>query len=279
MSAPLLLIAGNGYLGQEVAGQGRAAGAQIVTLNRSGEGADLACDLTDSSSVEALRETVAPTHIIACASSGRGDTEAYRQIFLDGTSYLLETFPEAHLTFISSSSVYRQVDGSTVTEESSTEGATEKSKVLRTAEELVLAMGGTALRLAGIYGPARSVILKKFLSNAATLEETEHGLGVRILNQIHCADAASAALHLITHQSKGLYNVCDDEPTSQLETYRHLATRLERPLPPTAPPVATKRGWTNKAVSNTKLRATGWTPHYPSFLSAVDDLLPTIAIE
>lgn len=277
MNSPDLLIAGNGYLGQEVAAQARKAGSLVKTLNRSGEDADYACDLTDAQSVEALAEHVSPAHIIACASSGRGDTEAYRQIFLDGTSHLLTTFPGAKVTFISSSSVYRQEDGSTVTEESATEGATDKSMVLRTAEELVLAEGGTVLRLAGIYGPHRSIILKKFLSGEATLEETEEGVGVRILNQIYYGDAASAILHLIAKGKHGLYNVCDDSPTSQLITYQQLAEKLSRPMPASAPPTATKRGWTNKAVSNTKLRATGWQPTYPRYLAAVDDLLPTMA--
>lgn len=274
-----LLIAGNGYLGQEIADQALALGSQVTTLNRSGEGADLACDLTDGSAVAALAESISPTHIVACASSGRGDTEAYREIFLDGTSHLLASFPTAKLTFISSSSVYRQEDGAIVSEESTTAGATAKSTVLRTAEELVLADEGTCLRLAGIYGPHRSIILKKFLSGEAILEETEDGLGVRILNQIHVSDAASAVLHLISQRKNGLYNVCDNEPTSQLTTYQQLAEKLARPLPPTGLPQATKRGWTNKAVSNLKLRATGWEPRYPHFLSAVDDLLPTMGGE
>jgi nucleoside-diphosphate-sugar epimerase len=266
-----LLIAGHGYLGQEVS---RQAECDVLTLSHSGDDSDYACDLTNTKAVKALAERIQPSHILASASSGRGGSGAYRDIFLNGTHHLLESFPKAKLTFISSSSVYRHIDGSTVTEDSDLAGATEKSAILREAEKLVLAQNGTALRLSGIYGPHRSIILKKFLSGEATLEETAAGTGIRILNQIHVTDAANAILHLIQSDQPGLYNVCDNEPTTQLATYQQLAKKLARPLPKTAPPKKTKRGWTNKAVSNAKLRATGWQPRYPHFLSAVDELLP-----
>ena len=270
-----LLVAGNGYLGQAVSEQARALNWTVTTLSKSGENSDHAADFTDPQALQDLAKEIAPpTHILASASSGRGGPEAYQRVFIDGTTQLLKAFPDAHLTFISSTSVYRQTDGSTVTEESELAGETATSAILRQAEELTLAANGTALRLSGIYGPNRSIILKKFLNNEATLEETTHGLGVRILNQIHRDDAARAILHLITKEQSGLFNVTDNQPTSQLETYQQLSQKLSKPLPPVAPPNPnSKRGWTHKAISNAKLRTTGWSPTYPNFLSAIDDLL------
>jgi len=267
-----LLIAGHGYLGQALSAKARASDIPVTTLTRSGEDSDLACDLTNPHAVKQLSEQVEPTHIVACASSGRGDTEAYRRIFLGGTENLLSSFPKAHLTFISSSSVYRHLDGSVVTEESDTHGSTEKSKILLEAERLTLAAGGTALRLSGIYGPDRSVILKKFLSGEAILEETAEGIGVRILNQIHVEDAANAILHLISTDTNGLFNVSDNEPTTQLVTYQKLSAKFDLPLPPTASPKQSKRGWTNKAVSNQKLLNTGWSPIFLNFIEAAKAL-------
>ncbi|MBK1834098.1 NAD-dependent epimerase/dehydratase family protein [Roseibacillus ishigakijimensis] len=275
---PTLLIAGHGYLGQEVARQARARQWTVFTLSKSGDEADFAVDFTDEAALSKLaRQIPAPTHLLASASSGGRGVEAYEEIFLTGTQRLIAAFPSAHLTFISSTSVYRQTDGSTVTEESAPQGQTATSAILQEAERMVLADSGTALRLTGIYGPHRSVILRRFLAGEATLEKTEQGLGLRLLNQIHRDDAARAVLHLIAENERGLFNVNDNEPTSQLATYQQLSERLSLPLPSTAPPNPnSKRGWTHKAVSNAKLRATGWEPHYPSFLSALDDLLPTI---
>lgn len=274
---PRLLIAGHGYLGQAVSEQARASNWKVTTLSKSGEGADFGCDFTESKALKELAQAVEPpTHILASASSGRGGPEAYERVFRQGTSNLLEVFPAAHLTFTSSTSVYRQTDGSTVDEESDLAGETRNSAILRAAEEMTLAAGGTALRLSGIYGPHRSVILRRFLADEATLEDTGGELGIRILNQIHRDDAARAILHLISAERTGLFNVTDNQPMSQLELYRELSERLSKPLPPTAPPNPnSKRGWTHKAVSNAKLRATGWEPRLPSYLAALDELLQT----
>ncbi len=48
-------------------------------------------------------------------------------------------------------------------------------------------------RLAGIYGPGRSALLRKFLSGEARIENG----GERYLNQVHRDDIAAALLHLV----------------------------------------------------------------------------------
>jgi hypothetical protein len=66
--------------------------------------------------------------------------------------------------------------------------------------------------------------------------------------------------------------VSDDRPLAQRELYAWLAGRFSRPLPPSGPiDPHRKRGWTNKRVSNAKLRALGWTPGFTSFFDAVDE--------
>jgi nucleoside-diphosphate-sugar epimerase len=195
---------------------------------------------------------------------------------------LLDAFPSVPLIFTSSTSVYAQIDGSEVTEESPAEPDRETGKILRETEDLVLAHGGLVARLSGIYGPGRSVILKKFLSGEAIIEEN----GDRFLNQIHRDDAARALLRLSSsllssHQpstfNHQLYNLSDSHPLSQLECYSGLARLFGRPLPPSGPrDLNRKRGWTHKRVSNAKLRATGWEPEFPSFLDAAPGIASTL---
>ncbi|MGE9267524.1 MAG: NAD-dependent epimerase/dehydratase family protein, partial [Verrucomicrobiales bacterium] len=200
------------------------------------------------------------------ASSSRGGPEAYQAVFVDGLRHLRGIFPDAHLIFTSSSSVYGQVDGSEVTEESETQPSTETSRLLLAAEK----NAHTSARLSGIYGPGRSYLLKKFLAGEALIEDD----GRRILNQIHRDDAARALLLLAEKKAAGIYNVSDDEPTSQLKTYQGLAKLLSRPLPPYGDrPAHSKRARTHKKVLNHKLRALGWKARHPSFLSAVPKLL------
>ncbi|NIP92013.1 MAG: SDR family NAD(P)-dependent oxidoreductase, partial [Akkermansiaceae bacterium] len=77
-----------------------------------------------------------PASIAFTASSGRGGPDAYRAVFLQGARHLLEIFPDAHLLFVSSTSVYGQTDGSLVTEESPTEPDRETSRILLEAESV-----------------------------------------------------------------------------------------------------------------------------------------------
>jgi nucleoside-diphosphate-sugar epimerase len=220
----------------------------------------------------------APDTVIHCASSNRGGAEAYRKVYLEGCSHLQQCFPAARILFTSSSSVYPQTDGSVVLEESDASPDRETSRLLREAEDLVLSRGGCVARLAGIYGPGRSFVLKNFLEGTASIEGN-HGDG-RCLNQIHREDAAAALVHLVTTRQQGIFNVVDEVPMTQRECFTALARRFNKPLPPVAEPdMNRKRAWTNKRLSNSKLRATGWAPRYPSYFDALDrdpELIPSI---
>jgi nucleoside-diphosphate-sugar epimerase len=204
--------------------------------------------------------------VVHCASSGRGGVDAYREVYFEGMRNLL-TFAPARFLFTSSTSVYAQTDGMVVSEESKAEPTRETGQILRGTEQLVLARNGIVARLAGIYGPGRSVMLKKFFYGEATIE----GDGTRWINQVHRDDIAAALFHLIRTGEPGIFNVADDRPIQQRALYQWLATRYERPLPPSGPADPDrKRGLTNKRVSNAKLRSTGWQPRFPSFFKAVE---------
>jgi nucleoside-diphosphate-sugar epimerase len=257
-----LLLIGHGYLGRETARVFRAAGWEVVAVSLSGGDDSLACDVGDLKQVKSLP---AADFIVHCAATGRGGAEAYQRVYVDGCRNLTEAFPGVPLLFTSSTSVYAQTDGSIVTEESPAVPERETGRLLLEAEQVTLAAKGIVARLAGIYGPGRSVILKKFLNGEAVIEED----GRRFLNQIHRDDAASAILHLATARAAGIFNVSDSTPLSQIECYRELGRMFDRPLPPAGPrDPDRKRGWTHKRVSNEKLRARGWQPGYPSFLDA-----------
>lgn len=268
---PVLLIAGAGYLGCEIARQ--ASGTHlVVTLTKSGDESHEACDLSSPGQVAALAQKIpSPATVIHCASSGRGGAEAYREVFIQGSRHLQDSFPDSHLILTSSTSVYHQTDGSEVDESSETQPIRETSQLLLEAEKIVLEGGGTVARLSGLYGPGRSVVLRKFLDGSAVIEES----GQRILNQIHVEDAASAVLHLAQNRLPGIFNVADDQPLSQRACYQGLAEHFDRPLPPTGEKnTSRKRAWTSKQVLNAKIRNTGWSPTFPVFFDALDSLVP-----
>ena len=153
-------------------------------------------------------------------------------------------------------------------------------------EEFVRARGGVVARLAGIYGPGRSALLRKFLGGEAVLDPA----GDRFVNQVHRDDIASALLLLLKRNrettlpgegsSARIFNVSDNHPATQRECYEWLASNLDRPVPPRgAAPAKRKRGESNKRVSSTRLQALGWSPRYPTFQVAMrESILPALGL-
>ena len=265
-----LLLIGHGYLGQAITREFRQHGWDVTTVALSGGDGSVACDIGDP---EAVKKLPPADFIVHCAASGRGGADAYQHVYVGGCRNLAAAFPGTPLLFTSSTSVYAQTDGSIVTEDSPAIPDRETGSLLLEAERITLAAGGIVARLAGIYGPGRSVILKKFLGGEAVIEED----GRRFLNQIHRDDAARAIFHLATSGANGIFNVSDSTPLSQLACYEKLAEIFSRPLPASGPrDLNRKRGWTHKQVSNGKLRATGWLPDYPAFTAAAASVAKTL---
>lgn len=277
-----ILIAGCGFLGEAAAflfkGQGHevhgltASEASAGALQSRGLDASTG-DLNSPEAMQALAGEFGPFDFwIHCASSGRGGVESYRSVYLEGCRNLLAVFPGVPGLFVGSTSVYAQTDGAWVDETSPALPDRETGQILRQAEEEVLVSGGWVARLAGIYGPGRSVLLRKFLSGEARIE----GEGLRWINQIHRDDAAHAVGLILTQGARGeIYNVADSHPRTQLGFYEEMARLLGRPLPPSGPPdLQRKRGWTNKRVCSDKLHHLGWQLRYPDYFSALPELLP-----
>ena len=271
-----VIVAGCGFVGLATARLFAGAGREVVGVTHSVESAGLlrgeafpvvACDITDRVALAGCGELRGAGVVIHCASSGRGGVEQYRAVYLNGARALAEVLAPRTLVFTSSTSVYAQTDGAWVSEESAAAPDRETGRVLREAEDFVLAQGGVVARLAGIYGPGRSVLLRKFFAGEAVIDCD----GSKWINQAHRDDIAAALVHLVTTGARGVFNVSDDEPLAQRAVYAWLAERFDRPLPPCGPiDTDRKRGWTDKRVSNAKLRATGWQARYPSFFAAVE---------
>lgn len=278
-----VLILGCGFVGARAADLLHAAGHEVVGCTHSETSAArlaaekpwrvLACDVTSPAACEAVRAAIgAVDAFIHCASSGKGGAEMYQAVYVNGMRHLKAAFPEARPLYTSSTSVYPQADGSEVDEASPADPGRETGRLLLEAEQEALAQGGAVARLAGIYGPGRSFVLKNLLEGKSGIEVTAAAPDGRLLNQIHADDAASAVAHLVAHRLEGIYNVVDDAQTTQRECLEKLAQLFSVPTPPeTAPDPGRKRGWTHKRVSNARLRATGWAPAHPSYFDALQN--------
>src|SRR5437764_1315264 len=262
---PSVLIAGCGYVGSATAKLFAEEGWEVIGWTRREQSAErtlesaislCAVDITD---LEAVRRNRFPADVVVhCASSG---ADSYLHVYRGGAANLAACFPNARIIFTSSTSVYPQRDGSSVTEDSPAEPAFENAQILRQAEKIILDHYGVVLRVAGIYGPGRSFLLRSVMNGTSVISD-------RFVNQVHRDDVASAISFLAQSRAVDpprIFNVVDDTPASRAEILDWLSERLGIPLSNSAPSPESKRGRSNKRVSNAKLRALGWVPAYPSY--------------
>ena len=166
-----------------------------------------------------------PDALVFCTSTRGGDAAAYRALYHDAFECLIGELRPKQTVFVSSASVYGQKNGEWVDETSETVPAAETARVLLEAETLAT----TVLRLVGLHG------------RDALQQQKQTEVSERWVNRIHRDDAATAIVHAVENDLRGIYNVCDGMPIL-----------MEVPC--------SKRGDTNKRVSNAKLQATGWKP-------------------
>ena len=278
MQPKRVVLAGCGFLGEVAAGLFFKNGWEVLGLCATEGTAARLASLPFPVRVADISKLLAapkgwsqPDLLIHCASSGGGDAEDYRAVYRDGLQNLIAAFAPKRVIFTGSTSVYDQQNGEVVDENSPTEPLRETARVLLEAEAVALRPGGIVARLGGIYGPGRSMFLRKFAEGSAVVEAG----GERFINLIHREDAACALLRLADPQvPAGVYNVCDSHPPTQRELYGWISEFLGKPMPPDGPiDPYRKRGLNNKRVSNQKLRATGWAPEFPSFREALPSLV------
>jgi nucleoside-diphosphate-sugar epimerase len=131
------------------------------------------------------------------------------------------------------------------------------------------------LRLAGIYGPGRHVLLDQLRAGATELP----GTGTHRLNLVHRDDIVAAVLACATAPDSvrnAIFNVAGDTAAPKSEVTAWLAKQLGR-VPPTfaqdgrlPPGVPRRRGKSgpvpDRLISNARLKQTlGWRPQFPDF--------------
>ncbi|MDX1951132.1 MAG: SDR family oxidoreductase [Verrucomicrobiota bacterium] len=271
-----VLIIGCGYVGLAVAERFLSQGHTVIAMRRTRpENLDpdihlLQGDITQPESLQ----TMTPDFdwVINTVSSSRGGSEEYRAVYLEGTRNIinwLQDSPLQKFVYTSSTSVYGQVNGEYVTENSPTSPQTPTSQILVETEQLILEKSssgfpGVILRVSGIYGPERGHLFHQYLGSEAKIS----GSGDRLLNMIHRDDLAGIIEAALTRGIPGnIYNATDSCPVTQLEFFQWLSQELKKPLPPveTEPLSSRKRATTSKRVSNQRLAELGYLLRYPTF--------------
>jgi len=280
------LIAGCGDVGGALAGLLLADGVDVWGMRRSiaklpAGVRPLAADLTRPADWPPLPADIDWLFYTAAASE---HTEAgYRAAYVNGLRHVLQVMNDngqrpRRALFTSSTGVYGQQDGAWVDERSPTEPTRFSGKILLEAERLLLGSGlpATAVRLAGIYGPGRTRLLRKAAGGAPCPADPP-----RYTNRIHRDDCAGVLRHLaLLAEAESLYIGVDDEPAPMFDVRRWLAERLGAPPPaPGGDDDAAFRRGGNKRCSNRRLKASGYRFRYPTFRDGYAPLIETFLAE
>lgn len=269
---PRILLAGCGYTGERCADFFSRYGWDVTGLVLSEASRQklasgkpypcIAADARDAAAVRAHLGHLRGMDALVHGLSGTGrDPAHYRETYVRTLQVLIGELAPRCVVFLGSTRVYPQDDGSEVTEDSPTAGASPTAAVLLEAEQIVRRAAGYILRLGGIYGPDRTRFLR-----AALGDTPPPGPPLAYLNLIHRDDAAAAVGQILSGRPGArVFNVTDGAPRRRLELANLIRTRAGLP-PWTIPPPSTDTSF-GKRVSNARLRATGWAPVYPDLLS------------
>ena len=252
-----LVVIGAGDLGLRVAALRAAQGDTVWALRRRNlpmpDG--IHALYGDMQLTETLRQLpVDPDELLFCPTPDERSEQGYRRTYVDALRKAMETLQPKRVLFVSSTAVYAQNAGQWVDEDSPAEAETFNGRVLREAERLCLSRPGNAvLRLSGITGPGRHMLVNKALLG--------EGLHNTWSNRIHIDDAAAAISHLMDRDNlEAIYNISDDEPVLQIAAANWI--RAKHRLPAIPAPLSDATG---KKVSNARLKTTGWLPEFPSY--------------
>lgn len=297
MKGKRLVVLGCGYLGRILVKEAIERGMRVLAVSRNVDtlagveqmGAEIFAGRVDSDSwYEAAGSDV--DFVVNCVSSAGGGLEGYRLSYIEGNRSLCNWSEQVGFAgrsiYTSSVSVYGDADGNWVDEKSSPPPSNERGELVLESEGVFLEgmpKGKSAvLRLAGLYGPGRHLMLDRLRTGEAELP----GFGDYYLNLVRIEDVATSVWHCLEAEEgvSGVYTVVDEEPALKEEIAGWIAEasgnqrprftgkadksgRASRRLGENGRPA-------NRRISNKALKAAvGWRPRFLSFREGFSDLL------
>lgn len=263
-----VLIAGCGDLGGRLARLLLAAGDEVFGLRRNVASLPpgvqpVAADLFDPHSLQRLPEAI--DAVICTMTPASRDAAGYRRAYIEAPLNLVQALLPAspRWLFVSSTAVYAGDDGRWIDDDSPATADSFNGQLLLEAERSLAALVPhfLALRLAGIYGPGRRMMLRR----AASGQPAKPHWG----NRIHADDAAAAIAFALDRPSlEGAMIVSDGAPAREDVVLAWLAERLGCP-----PPSLQGAPESGRRIAPKRLFAAGFVPNYPDFRLGYSSLL------
>jgi len=258
-----------------------AAGTRTSLAEVPEPGVQLVAYKGDAASADVRRLLAGTTHLLVSIPPDLEGDVVLRQYRED-----IAALPDlAWIGYLSTVGVYGDHKGAWVDEETPTRPTSERSLRRLQAEQSWLGFRSETgrrveiFRLAGIYGPGRSVIDNLKAGTARRIVKPD-----QVFNRIHVDDIARVLAAAIDKDTgHRIYNVSDDEPAPPEDVVAYAAELLGLPLPPVlAFEAAGLSGmaasfWAeSKRVRNTRIREDlGVELLYPTFREGLRPLAGT----
>ena len=222
-----LLIFGHGYTGRALADAARARGADVTVTTRAtpAEPGLIAFD-------EAAASIATATHLVTTAAP----TDTGDPILARYEPDIARSPTLRYLGYYSTTGVYGDRAGATVDEQTPPDPTAERARRRIAAEAAWSALATPAravdlIRLAGIYGPGRSVLDDLRAGTSRPIRAPGHAFG-----RIHRDDIAEGTLAAIATADSAtgprVLNFTDDEPAESADVIAHAAGLLGIVPPP-----------------------------------------------
>jgi nucleoside-diphosphate-sugar epimerase len=284
---PTLFCFGLGYSARRLAGHLAADGWRIVGTCRDAEAGDaLAADGITAWRFDggAPAPGIVPalagaTHVLSSVPPDADGDPVLRHHGAD----LADAGGLVWVGYLSTTGVYGDTGGAVVDETSRLDPTSARGRRRVAAEAAWLALAAEVpvhvFRLAGIYGPGRSVLDRVRAGTARRIDRPGHRFG-----RIHVDDIARVLRASMAHPEPGaVYNVCDDAPAPPADVVAEAAALLGRPPPPLVPfdeaartmsPMALGFWRDNRMVDNRRLKeGLGVYLEYPDYKAGLAAIL------
>ncbi|HYP62318.1 MAG TPA: SDR family NAD(P)-dependent oxidoreductase [Acidocella sp.] len=287
-----LLIFGLGYTGRAIARAAVAAGCNVTATTRGGAAPEPGVTLVPFNRAQSAIE--AATHVVSTAAPDEhGDPVLARY------HAALEAAPHLRwLGYLSTTGVYGDANGAWVDETTKPNPNVERTRRRVAAEwawqRLTRSDDGNVLaaedegeeqsfavaifRLAGIYGPGRSLFDDLRAGQGRHVLKPGHMFG-----RIHRDDIAQGVLAAMQAEAVGIFNFADDEPAASTDVVCEAARLLGISPPPPVPfeeaieamsPMARSFWADNRKVSAERTkRALGIEWRYPTYREGLRAIL------
>lgn len=279
-----ILIVGAGDIGGHLAATLVNEGHQVWGLRRSdkamADGVErIQADVADPETLLDLPEEI--DLVLYSVASPVFSKEGYHTYYYKGLRNVLRAVRPMNpkrVFFVSSSSVYHQMDGEWVDERSEVQPSSFAGKELLAAEQVLLKdkLPGTVVRLTGVYGPGRN----RMIEQARKGGHCDPAPPVWT-NRIHRDDCVAVLKLLLQRALDDLpldevYLATDDEPAPLYDVLEWMKDRIGDVEDDHDLPEATRRA--NRRCSNERLKALGYTFQYPNYRVGYDKQLTDMGL-